>query len=38
MFILNLQGYKEMYNNGDRDLHNEIRVDCELLLLNNMEK
>ena len=30
--------FKEMYNDGDRDLHNEIRVDCELLLLNNMEK
>ena len=30
--------FKEMYNEGDRDLHNEIRVDCELLLLNNMEK
>ena len=30
--------FKDMYNDGDRDLHNEIRVDCELLLLNNMEK
>ena len=30
--------FKEMYNDGDRDLHNEIRLDCELLLLNNMEK
>ena len=30
--------FKDMYNEGDRDLHNEIRVDCELLLLNNMEK
>ena len=29
--------FKEMYNNGDKDLHNEIRVDCDLLLLNNME-
>ena len=29
--------FKDMYNEGDRDLHNEIRVDCELLLLNNME-
>ena len=30
--------FKEMYNEGDKDLHNEIRIDCELLLLNNMEK
>ena len=29
--------FKELYNNGDKDLHNEIRVDCDLLLLNNME-
>jgi len=29
--------FKEMYNEGDRDLHNEIRIDCELLLLNNRE-
>ena len=29
--------FKEMYSDGDKDLHNEIRVDCELLLLNNME-
>jgi hypothetical protein len=29
--------FKEMYNEGDRDLHNEIRLDCELLLLNNMD-
>ena len=29
--------FKDMYNEGDRDLHNEIRVDCELLLLNNMD-
>jgi len=32
------QKFKEMYNEGDKDLHNEIRIDCELLLLNNMEK
>ena len=30
--------FKDMYNEGDKDLHNELRVDCELLLLNNMEK
>ena len=30
--------FKDMYNEGERDLHNEIRLDCELLLLNNMEK
>ena len=29
--------FKEMYADGDKELHNEIRVDCELLLLNNME-
>ena len=29
--------FKNMYNNGDKDLHNEIRIDCELLLLNNRE-
>jgi hypothetical protein len=29
--------FKELYNDGDKELHNEIRVDCELLLLNNME-
>ena len=29
--------FKNMYNDGERDLHNEIRVDCELLLLNNMD-
>ena len=27
-----------MYNDVDKDLHNEIRVDCELVLLNNMDK
>ena len=31
------QKFKEMYSDGDRDLHNEIRIDCELLLLNNRE-
>ena len=31
------QKFKEMYADGDRDLHNEIRIDCELLLLNNRE-
>ena len=30
--------FKELYNDGDRELHNEIKIDCELLLLNNMEK
>ena len=29
--------FKELYNEGDKDLHNEIRVDCELVLLNNMD-
>ena len=29
--------FKELFNEGDKELHNEIRVDCELVLLNNME-
>ena len=29
--------FKEMYSEGDKGLHNEIMVDCELLLLNNRE-
>lgn len=29
--------FKELYNEGDKDPHNEIRVDCELVLLNNMD-
>ena len=27
--------FRDLYNEGDKDLQNEIRVDCELVLLNN---
>ena len=27
--------FKELFNEGDKDLHTEIKVDCELVLLNN---
>jgi hypothetical protein len=27
--------FRDLYNDGDTDLQNEIRVDCELVLLNN---
>ena len=29
------QKFRELYKNADKDLHNELRADCELLLLNN---
>jgi hypothetical protein len=29
------ENFRELYNDGDKHLHNEIRVDCELVLLNN---
>ena len=31
------ENFRELYNDGDKHLHNEIRVDCELVLLNNMK-
>jgi hypothetical protein len=29
------ENFRDLYNDGDKDLHSELRVDCELVLLNN---
>ena len=29
------ENFRDLYNDGDKDLHTELRVDCELVLLNN---
>jgi len=29
------ENFRDLYNDGDKELHTELRVDCELVLLNN---